>query len=84
MTTLDSQATHAALLAAETYGPRPPTARELLAARNAPPLAVEAGCGVDEYERLVLAKLDTEAAFREAEARAYALPPEPEAEAEPW
>lgn len=70
---------------AEACGPQPPTAQELLEARNAPGLAVEAGCDVDEYERLVLAKLDTEAAFREAEDRAYASEPEPdlEPEAEP-
>jgi hypothetical protein len=87
MTTLDAHTTPAAAPAAEAYGPHPPTAEERLQARNAPDLAIEAGCDVDEAERLTLAYLQTDAAFREADDRAVlqaaAEHPEPELEAEP-
>ena len=51
------------------YGPQPPTPEEHRQARIAPDLAKEAGRGLAERERLVLAMLDTEAAFRASEDR---------------
>ena len=47
---------------AEAYGPHLPTMQDVWAARNAAAEAHEAGCSVDERERLILDLLRTEEA----------------------
>jgi hypothetical protein len=71
---------------AEAYGPQPPTMEDVWQARDALVLANEAGCDDAKYERLLLDKLQTEVALREAEDRAILQAaaehsePEPETE----
>jgi hypothetical protein len=53
----------------DVYGPRQPTRHDLWDAQAAPYDANLAGCSDAEYDRLVLQKQQTEAAYREAHDR---------------
>jgi hypothetical protein len=67
------------------YGPQPPSWADIHQAQAAVDAAREAGCGIGEYERLVLDRLHTKAAYLAADDRELlraveAEDPEPEAE----
>jgi hypothetical protein len=56
--------------AAQVHGPQWPAMAELWAAQDAPILADTAGCSQAEYDRLVLERQQTEAAYLEGYDRA--------------
>ena len=70
----------------EVYGPQPPALEELWAAQGAPYEAYAAGRSAAEYDRLVTARLQTEAAYLDAYdrdlVRALETSPDLEPEAE--
>jgi hypothetical protein len=72
----------------EVYGPQPPTQEELWLAQDAPCEASAAGCSAAEYDRLVTARMQTEATYLETYdrdlLRVLEADPDPEPEAEPW
>ncbi|MGH3254822.1 MAG: hypothetical protein ACRDOU_05330 [Streptosporangiaceae bacterium] len=70
------------------YGPQFPDMEDVWRAQDAPAEADRAGCSAAEYDRLVLERQQTEAAYLEGYDRELlrareAIPDEPEPEAEP-
>ena len=66
------------------YGPESPSIRDVWAAQAAPHDVNLAGCSDAVYEGLVLQKLQTEVAYREACDRDLVRALEAEAEADEW